>query len=40
MTKTKLRNDFRQNKNEENRKLYAKQRNFCVSFKKDEKQIL
>ena len=32
MTRTKLRNNFLQNKNEENRKLYAKQRNFCVSL--------
>ena len=32
MTRTKLRNDLRQNKCEENRKPYAKQRNFCVTF--------
>ena len=30
MTRTKLRNNFIQNKSEENRKLHAKQRNFCV----------
>ena len=32
MIKTKLGNNFLQNKGEENKKLYAKQRNFCVSF--------
>ena len=32
MTRTKLRNNFLQNKSEENKKLYAKQRNFCVSL--------
>ena len=32
LTRTKLRNNLLQNKNEENRKLYAKQRNFCVSL--------
>ena len=40
MTRTKLRNSFLQNKSEENKKLYAKQRNFCVSFKKGQKEIL
>ena len=32
MAKTKLRNNFLYNKGEENRKPYATQRNFCVSF--------
>ena len=32
VTRTKLRNNFLQNKSEENRKLYAKQRNFCISL--------
>ena len=40
MTRTKLHNNFLQNKSEENGKLYAKQSNFCVSFKKDWKEIL
>ena len=31
MTRTKLRNIFLQNRNEENRKRYTKQANFCVS---------
>ena len=35
MTRTKLHNNFLQNKSEENGKLYAKQSNFCVFFKKD-----
>ena len=34
MTRTKLRSNFQQNKNEENRKLYAKEGNFCVSLYK------
>ena len=34
ITRTKLRKNFQQNKSEENRKLYAKQRNFCVSLLK------
>ena len=38
MTRTKLRNIFRQNRNEENRIRYAKQRNFCVSFLKKTKK--
>ena len=37
MTRTKLRN-LLQNTSEENRNLYAKQRNFCLSFKKDQKR--
>ena len=32
MTRTKLRNIFLQNRSEENRIRYTKQRNFCVSF--------
>ena len=32
VTRTKLGNNFLQNKSEENRKLYAKQRNFCISL--------
>ena len=32
MTRTKLRNIFLQNRSEENRIRYAKQRNFCVSL--------
>ena len=32
MTRTKLHNNFLQNKSEENGKLYAKQGNFCVSL--------
>ena len=39
MTRTKLHNRFLQNKSEENRKLYVKQRDFCVSFKKGQKEI-
>ena len=39
MTTTKLRNNFLQKKSEENRKPYAKQRNFCLSFEKDQKEI-
>ena len=31
-TRTKLRNNFLQNKSVENRMLYAKERNFCVSL--------
>ena len=38
MTRTKLRNNFLQNKSEENRKLYAKQRNFCVSLLRNVKK--
>ena len=30
MTRTILRNNFLHNKSEENRKLYVKQKNFCV----------
>ena len=37
-TRTKLRNIFRQNRNEENRIRYAKQRNFCVSLLKKTKK--
>ena len=37
MARTKLRN-LLQNTSEENRNLYAKQRNFCLSFKKDQKR--
>ena len=32
VTRAKLRNNFLQNKCEENRKLNAKQRNFCISL--------
>ena len=32
MTQTELRNNFLQNESEENRKLYVKQINFCVSL--------
>ena len=32
MTRTKLHNNFLQNKSEQNRKLYAKQRHLCVSL--------
>ena len=40
MTRTKLRNIFLQNRSEENRILYTKQRNFCLSFKENKKEIL
>ena len=40
MTRTKLRNIFLQNKSEENKIRYTKQRNFCLSFKKNKKEIL
>jgi len=40
MTRTKLRNIFIQNKSEENRIRYTKQRNFCVSLlRKTKKQF-
>ena len=32
MTRTKFCNNFLQSKIEQNRKIYAKQRNFCVSL--------
>ena len=39
MTRTKLRNIFLQNKSEENKIRYTKQRNFCVSLiRKTKKQ--
>ena len=41
MTGTKLRNIFLQNRSEENKIRYTKQRNFlCFSFKKKKKEIL
>ena len=41
MTRTKLRNIFLQNRSEENRIRYLKQRIFlCLSFKKNKKLIL
>ena len=40
MTRTKLRNIFLQNRSEENRIRYTKQRNFCLSFKENKKEIL
>ena len=32
MKRSRLRNKYLKNNNEENRKLYAKQRNYCVSL--------
>ena len=32
MTRSRLRNKYLKNNDEENRKLYAKQRNYCVSL--------
>ena len=40
MTRTKLRNISLQNRSEENRIRYTKQRNFCLSFKENKKEIL
>ena len=40
MTRTKLCNSFLQNKSKGNTQLYAKQRNFCLSFKKGKKEII
>ena len=40
MSRTKLRNIFLQNKSEENKIRYTKQRIFCLSFKKSKKEIL
>ena len=37
MTRTKLRNIFLQNRSEENRMRYRKQRNFCVSLSRKTK---
>ena len=39
MTRTKLGNNFSQNKSEENRKIYVKQRNFCVFLLRKIKKI-
>ena len=38
MTRTKLRNIFLQNRSEENRIRYTKQRNFCVSLLRKTKK--
>ena len=38
MTRTKLRNNFLQNRSEENRRRYTKQRNFCVSLSRKTKK--
>ena len=38
MTRTKLRNIFLQNKSEENKICYTKQRNFCVSLLRKTKK--
>ena len=38
MTRTKLRNIFLQNRSEENKILYTKQRNFCVSLLRKTKR--
>ena len=41
MARTKLRNIFLQNKSEENKIRYTKQRNFCVSLlRKTKKTVL
>ena len=40
MTRTKLHNNFLQNKSEQNRKLYAKQRHFCVPLLRKVKKRL
>ena len=36
MKRLQLRNKYLKNNNEENRKLYAKQRNYCVSEKPEK----
>ena len=38
MKKSRLRNKFLKNNNEENRKLYTKQRNYCVSLLRKTKK--
>ena len=37
-TRSRLRNKYLKNDNEENRKLYAKQRNYCVSLLRKTKK--
>ena len=38
MHRSRLKNNFNKNPNEDTRKLYKKQRNFCVSLLKKEKK--
>ena len=38
MKRSRLRNKYLKNNNEENRKLYAKQRNYCVSLLRKTKE--
>ena len=38
MKRSRLRNKYLKNNNEENRKLYAKQRNYCVSLLRKTKK--
>ena len=38
MHRSKLKNNFNKNPNEENKRLYKKQRNFCVALQKREKK--
>ena len=38
MHRTKLKNNFNKNPEEENKRLYKKQRNFCVALLKREKK--
>ena len=41
MTRTKLRNNFQQSKGKENKEVLWKTKQlFCLSFKKDQKEIL
>ena len=40
MTRSKLRNKFLDNKTEENRTLYMKQRNYCVSLLRKTKKCI
>ena len=40
MKRSRLRSKYLKHNNEENRKLYAKQRNYCLFVKKNEKSLL
>ena len=39
MQRTKLKNNFNKNPNEENKRLYKKQRNICVALLKRKKVL-
>ena len=39
MTKSRLRNNYLKNRNDTNRLLYNKQRNYCVTFKENQKEM-